>query len=289
MPVANMPIDEFWSYVPAGGAETSLQSQHWNIATWGASRFSLPTLRGQDYEQPYRAGLQWRAKYPNSKTVTLSMWTAGISQTTGLPDATDKRLAFNNNLQQIRQLFWNRNAQGSEQGQLIRRWWLTQGGTNKIVKATSMAEIAGTMEPTMNGRLGASFAVDLLLSDPYFYGVAQTQAVTTSGATITNLGEGVVGEGYPSAVNAFTITLTGGPCTITNVTAGVSVTYNTTVVSSPVTLDILNYTATDNSGANVIANVKHSGSRMWMALVPGANVITVTAGTATFNWNPPYV
>lgn len=289
MAVANMPVDEYWGFIGASGSEVSLQSQYWNIATWGGSRWVLPTLRGQDYEQPYRAGMQWRSKYPNSRTITLSMWTAGINQTNGVPDPTDKRLTFNNNFQQLRQLFWYRNGLGSSQGQLVRRWWLTQGGTNKIVKANAMAEIAGTMEPTMNDRLSASFAVDLLLSDPYFYGTAQSQAVTTSGGSIVNLGEGIAGEGYPSTVNSFTMTLTGGPVTVTNVTAGVSVTYGASVTHSPITLDLLNYTATDASGNNVIANITHTGSRMWMCLLPGTNVITVSTGTATFYWSPPYV
>jgi hypothetical protein len=291
----NYPQDEFWGWVPSvgpsAGSEVSLQSQWWNISTWGASRFALPTLRGQDYEQPFRAGQQWRSKYPNSRTCTLGMWTAAISQLTGNPDSSGitQKLTFNNNLQQLRALFWQRGALGSLQSQLVRRWYITQAGTPLVVVAKSMAEIAGTMEPTMSGRLGASFAVDLLLSDPYFYGAQQVNVLTTAGATITNPAEGVAGEGYPSAVDGFTLALTASPVTVTNVTAGVSVTYNGPITNSPVTLDILNYTAVDSAANNVIGNVSHSGARMWMCLVPGANVITVSAGTATFTWNPPYI
>ena len=57
----------------------------------------------------------------------------------------------------------------------------------------------------MNGRTGAAFTVDLLLADPYFYGAQRTQAITTSGGTITGLGEGVVGDGFATAVNSFTV------------------------------------------------------------------------------------
>ena len=145
------------------------------------------------------------------------------------------------------------------------------------------------MEPTSNHRNSAAFTVDLLLSDPYFYGASQSQSLGTSGGTITNLAEGVVGEGYPSAVSAFTLTLTAGPVTITNVTAGVSVTYGAAITASPVVLDILNMTATDASGNNQTSNITHAGSRMWMCLLPGQNVITVSAGTVTFNWCPPYL
>lgn len=269
----------------------SLQSQWWNISTWGASRFALPTLRGQDYEQPYRSGKQWRAKFPDSRTCTLAMWTAAISQLTGQPDVggTTQKLTFNNNLQQLRQMFWQRNALGSIQGQLIRRWFITQQGTPTIVAATAMGEIAGTMEPTMNSRLDASFAVDLLLADPYFYGANQTAAITTSGGTIVNLGEGVVGEGYPSLVNAFTIQLSSGPVTVSNTTAGVSLTFGIPIANAPVTVDILNQTVIDAAGNNLVGNLTHSGARMWMALLSGTNAITVSNGTATFSWMPPYV
>ena len=41
---------------------TALNQPYWNIATFGGSRAGLPTLRGQNYEVPYRAGQLWRAK-----------------------------------------------------------------------------------------------------------------------------------------------------------------------------------------------------------------------------------
>jgi hypothetical protein len=289
----NYPNDEHWGFIPqvgpSAGSEVSLQSQWWNIGTWGASRYALPTLRGQDYEQPYRTGQQWRAKYPNSRTCTLAMWTAAISQLTGNPDTTvNNKLTFNNNLQQLRALFFTRGIAGSLQGQLVRRWYLTLNGVTSVVQATAMAEIAGSMEPTMNGRFGASFAVDLLLSDPYFYGAQQVSPILSSG-NIFNAGEGVVGESYPSLINAFTIALSGAT-TVTNSTYGVSFSYNGPVTNLPITVDVLNMTATDAAGNNVISGISHSGARMWMALVTGANAITTNnAVTATFSWSPPYV
>jgi hypothetical protein len=289
----NYPADEYWSFIPVygpdAGTEISLQMQHWNIGVWGGSRFSLPTLRGQDIEQPYRAGMQNRPKFPNSRTITLGMWTAGINQVTGQPDTADQILAFNNNVQQLRQMFYQRGPSGSVQSQLRRRWRVTQQGLAQVVTATAMCEIAGTMEPTNMGRTSAAFSVDLLLADPYFYGAARELAIGTAGGSIFGAGEGVVGEGYPSPVSAFTLSLSAGPVTVTNQTAGVSVTYGATIANSPVLLDILNSTAADDAGNNVIANVSHSGARPWMVLVPGSNVISVSAGTATFNFSDCYV
>ena len=267
---------------------TPLSQPYWNIATWGGSRMGIPVNRGSDYEVPYRAGQLWRAKYPDERTITLTMWAGSQMSSNQTYPAADPRRAFNDNFQALRQLFFTRGAAGSVQGQLQRNWYLTGGGPPSLVTSTAMAEIAGSMDPTMNGRTSAAFSVDLLLNDPYFYGALRGSAVTTSG-NITALGEGVVGEGYPSLVNAFTVAVT-APCTVTNGTAGVSFTLSGAGVASwPVTVDILRYTATDNVGNNVVGGLSHVGSRMWMCLVNGVNAITVSAGTATFTWADAYV
>lgn len=285
-PVAAFAPIEYWYY-----NGVALQGQAWNIATFGGSRFGIPTLRGQNYEVPYRAGQLWRAKYPDQRTVTLTMWTDWQMSANQSYPAGDPRRAFNDNWQALRQLFWYRGASGSAQGQLQRNWFLTQGGTPTMVQSTAMAEIAGSMDPTMNGRVSAAFSVDLLLSDPYFYGTPRTQVINSGSGSISALGEGVVGEGYYSAVNSFTLKLSAA-ATVANTTAGVSVTHNGTGVASwPVTLDILRFTAVDNAGNNCIAGVSHTGSRLWMALLNGSNTITVsgTGVAATFGWCDAYI
>lgn len=270
-----------------------LQSAYgaWNIATFGGSRFSLPVFRGQNYTAPYRAGQGQRAKMPDSRTVTLAMWADGkgehASQT--YPTA-DPRLGFNNNLQQLRAALFAMGASGSAQGQLERNWYLTQGGVSQLVTATAMAELAGSMDLTMNGRTNSAFSVDFLLADPFFYGTAQAPAaITTAGGTLTGLGEGVAGLGYPSDVASFTVQISAAS-TVTNSTAGVSFTF--TPVGSPsypVTVDVLNQTVVDNAGTSWGSALSHSGARAWMALLPGSNTIAVTAGTATFRWTDCYV
>jgi hypothetical protein len=275
---------EFWYW-----NGTPLQTSYYNIATFGGSRFGIPTLRGQDYEVPYRAGQNWRAKYPDERTVTLTMWTdSQMSSNQGYP-AADPRRAFNDNWQALRQMFFTRGAQGSVQGQLTRNWYLTGSGSPSLVTSTAMAEIAGSMDPTMNGRLSAAFSVDLLLSDPYFYGALRGQTVTTAGGTIDAFGEGVVGEGFASAVNSFQVTIS-EPATVINSTAGVSFAHSGAGVASwPVVVDVLRYTATDNAGNNVVGGISHTGSRMWMCLLNGANTIAVSSGTALFEWCDAYI
>src|ERR1700722_4341274 len=99
----------------------ALNQPYWNITTFGGSRSGIPTLRGQDDQGAYRAGQAWRAKYPDERTISLTMWLDGSGSAAGWP-STDAHLAFNNNWQALRQAFFTRNAGGSVQGQLQRNW-----------------------------------------------------------------------------------------------------------------------------------------------------------------------
>ena len=274
----------FWNTLP-------LQSAYgaWNIASMGGSRFGLPVWRGQDYQLPYRAGQNWRPKLPDSRTVTLAMWVdgQGLHQTSLYP-ATDQRLAYNANLQQLRAAFFTMGSAGSVQGQLKRNWYFWQAGAGTLVQGIAMAELAGSMDLTMNGRTNSAFSVDFLLADPFFYGTQVTQACSGATTAITNLGEGTAGLGLPSVVNSFTVQCSAA-CQVTNTTAGVSFSL-AGGPSYPVTVDILNGTVTDNGGANQIGALTHLGSRAWMVLLSGSNNISVSgSATATFKFNTPYV
>jgi hypothetical protein len=287
-----MPADPTSAFQPAevwSFNGLALSQPFWNIATFGGARYNLPTLRGQNYAVPYRSGQQQRAKYADQRTITLTMWVDGTKSSTGLV-VGDPRLAFNNSWQQLRQALWTRGGGGgSVQGTLQRQWYLTQSGVTGLVAASAFAEIAGSMDPTMNSRLNAVASIDFLLADPHFYGSLVTTAITSSGGTVTNPAEGTAGEGFPQpGVSQFTLQLTANT-TVTNTTAGVSVTLNASGATFPVTLDILKDTATDAGGVNVIGSVTHSGARSWMLLLAGSNTITNTAGVATLSFNPPYI
>ena len=257
----------------------------------GGSRFAAPLLRGQNVAVPYRAGQNWRPKFPDARTLTLTMWVDGQGyggSGGSYPAGADQRLSFNTNWQQLRQMFFNRSsAAGSAQGQLTRNWYILQNGSPTMVTSTAAAEIAGSMDLTMNGRTNAAFSVDLLLSDPYFYGAQQVHGISGS-TSITGLGEAVVGEGWPiTGLNAFTVQVS-APGTVTNVTAGCSFTISSGP-AFPVTVDILNQTVTDTNGANQTQYFSHSGSRLWMCVLPGVNLITTTAATTTFTYNDCYL
>lgn len=282
---------EYWTF-----NGTSLNQNWWNIQTFGGSRFSAPVLRGANYTIPFQTGQVQRPKFADSRVITLLMWTAGIDQTTGNPDPTNQMLAFNNNYQQLRALFWNMVANGSAQSDLVRQWYVTQSGSPTLVSATAQAEIAGTMEPTMTGRTRADMSVDLLLADPYFYGTQQTHTFSrNSAANLTNLGEGSAGE---ASQGYLTVTFNGvltNP-TLTNSTSGISCSWTGSIGSGHyVTFDCVNFLATDDGGNNQIGGVTHAGARRWMVLESGVSSLELTStggsdnGTCTVAWQPPYL
>ncbi len=228
------------------------------------------------------------------------MWTAGIDTATGVA-GLDQKLSFNSNFQALRSALFLQGNYGSALGALTRRWNIIQGGSNVIVAATALAELSGPMTPAMTGRTRADFAVEFNLADPVFYGAQEAHTMpynTVFG--INNLGDAVVGFGQPSGLGGvpFTVRLT-GPLTnptLTNQTAGVSVTVGYTIASGHYcTLDILNYTAYDDLGGNHLGVVSHSGARPWMILGEGNNSLKLTStnvadtGTATVTHSPPYL
>lgn len=282
----SVTTDEWWDWngIP-------LNQPYWNVASFGGSRQDLPLLRGQNYVVAYRGGQMWRPKQPDQRTVSLAMWAAGVDQASLAP-AADQRLAFNDNFQQLRSMFWAQGNLGSSLGYLTRRWYLTPGGPG-IVAATAQAEIAGTMQPTMSGRAKADFTVDFLLADPYFYGERQQATLAPNGTSvITNPGDAAVGFGQQAGFGGtpFTITCYGpltAPIRLSNESNGVWVTLDYTIPAGQVvTLDVLGYTAFDNLGASHLGVVSHSyAARPWMLLMGaaqngGQNALLFTTGAA---------
>lgn len=287
--------EEFWEW-----QGNSLNTAFWNFSTWGGSRQDMPLLRGSNYTVSYRAGQMWRPKQPDQRKISFAFWTAGINQGTLIP-GTDQRLDFNSNFQQLRSLFWVQGNAGSALGALTRRWRVMQSGVSTLVVATAQAEIAGTMTPTMSGRTKADFTVDLNLPDPYFYGTSQSQTLPYNSAqNVINLGDAMAGFGQQSGLGGvpFTVRLN-GPLTnptVTNLTTGVSVTVGYTIASGHFcTLDVLGYTALDDTGASHLGVVSHSGARPWMVLGEGNNSVKLTStsgadtGNAVLTWQPAYL
>lgn len=142
----------------------SLQTYAHNIVSWGGDREAPPSLRGGDLTIPYAPGRTWLPRTPDSRTVTLGMWVTGANPDGTIPADGDQRALFEKNWKALRRLLWTPRRQIS----ITKRFRLF--GDSTIHTATAKGQFVSGLNPTMNGAMRAAFTVDILLSDPYFYG-----------------------------------------------------------------------------------------------------------------------
>jgi hypothetical protein len=190
--VANS-TDEYWSVVDSFGVEVSLSQFAWAVTTHGGSAKSLPSLRGSEPVYALRPGQEFRPKIPEAREISLSMFVNGADPTTEMP-SSDEVAQFNMNWAKLQDLFWTPERQIT----LIRRWRVIgPDGDSQLRQASALAQIVGSMEPRMRGRSSAVFVVDLLLSDPFFYGEdvevvvsrdLQTRVTNTGSSATTGFG-----------------------------------------------------------------------------------------------------
>ena len=179
-----MPVDEFFEdgWMVDG---VPLQTFAYNITTMGGSRMAPPPLRGTNVSVPFRPGSTWQPRIPDSRTVTLAMWIIGANTDGSIPEDRDLKFKFKRNWRELTKLLWK----PKKELVLSKKIWIPetelvaanapfvmypeyQGYRQLTVEAK--ATFAGGLEPSMTGNARATFVVDLLLSDPYFYGAPVT-------------------------------------------------------------------------------------------------------------------
>lgn len=275
--------DEYWEI-----DGVSLNQYCWAIKSIGGSRLAVPKLRGDNTLFPNRDGRAFRSKNADSRVITLAMWVAGIDPATDQPATTSQKVQFNDNWKELQQLFWSPD----EQLTLTRRWW-ENAGSPVLKTATAKCELAGTMDPTMTGRTRADFAVDLLLSDPYFYG-PEISVNLEPGQTVVvnNPGDIPVYSTIKLEYNGELISPT-----ITNSSTS-PVTWmrlNTAVVSDEVLVDVGDFSVINTfNNSSLVGSVSHSGFRSWMKLNRGNNSLKLTSlgsstGDVTLKFRPAYL
>ena len=276
--------NEYWAI---GGI--SLNQFCWAVNSFSQGR-DLPVLRGGNIPVAYIPGQVYRKKYPDSRTITLTMFANAVNPANDQTSSSNQHLQFSNNLQTLRQLFYN---VGGGQFPLTRQWEYTlpvgsgvPTGVPTMVQATAMAEIAGNMSPVMFGDTMATFSVDLLLADPYFYSTPISYTIPyNSPLAVVNPGDDV------AAYNTNTVTFNGPlqypRLTNTTTVPNTWVQLDTVILAGDsVTFDIANFTAFRASdGANLGASISHSGTLRWMSYAPGVNYILLSSSGSSDTGN----
>lgn len=254
--------DTYWS---VNGVSLNTNAQ--NISTL-AGRMSPPPTRGSNVVVPYSPGARYVPKVADSNTITLAMWVKGANPDGSAP-TIGADAAFEDNWRALRRLLWTPGKQFS----ITKRFKV-----NGVLRsATALGEFAGGMEPTMMGRNGAKFTVDILLADPYFYDdVAVTKSLVTGANTLDLLGDADTANiiatisgsrGFPRI--AVTSPLPHLVEYLGAITVGQTVQIRSREYSAITTPS--GSPAYDSSGL-----ISHSGHPQWLVLSPGTNNITLS-------------
>jgi len=253
-----------------------LSTYAWNVTSLGG-RLSTPGLRGSNVEMAYRPGAEFRPKVAASRSVNLGMWVtaADPNSDTGLPAGADPRASFMSNLRFLQKLFYQPGRQLS-----LKRKWTDLSGS---YEATAKAQLVSAINPVMNGRLRATFVVDLLLADPFYYGAVQN--VPISGTTV------LTNPGDDFSPKNLVISFTGGtnPRLTNNTPSPVVYVQYTGTVSGTLVVEVSIPRA--RIGSTVVNSaITSSGSMWWMQLFPGINSLTLTGGgTCSVAYTPVYI
>ncbi len=313
---------EYWSIANLDGSnEVSLHQWGWSVTTVGGSRYDLPPRRGSDITTAYKPGQLHRRKVPDARPITLMMFMVGFNPGTGQAPP-DQRLQWNDNWDDLRRLVYRNHLLGDQRFRLIRRhfvtakyrgndgrttWPTTRGAQPdgstydgcvpgdpgvptpgpRLLTAFGVAEMTGTMSPSMTGRFRSDFQLDFTMSDPFFYGDhVATSIEQGTPAYLWNDGHDVVSTGYVQVDFV-------GPLLrprLTNHSTGPDsyVEYNGYIGPGEyLRLAINKYSAEmvyadGRPNANKIGLIRNYGSRWWFNLLPGSNRIALT-GTPMAN------
>lgn len=291
-PVLGPPsVDEFWSV-----DDVSLHQFGWCIETV-SGRYGVPPLRGDNGRAAGVAGEVWMPKEPDAYTLRLPMWVTGGAPATGAAGA-DPRRQWNDSWAFLRNVFWNPDAEF----RLGRRWWRTDpatgDGTYLWSEALGQLAPGADLSPTMTSRTRATFAVDIRLAHPFFYGAAVTSPNIGVGGSwaVTNPGD------WHAYMRNLVIELHGPLVNprLTNTARPAGPLYcglaGTVTAGEVLTLDVGAYLALSRKGSTVVnrtGEIYNSGTRPWNALLRGANTFTLSAtgggGYAVVRYRPPYL
>lgn len=240
-------------------------------------------VRGSNYSVPGRGGEVWRRKPRDVGQVSIGIAVLPADPVTGVyPSTRDGRIAqLNANWQTIKRLVGTRRRPLS----LSRRLSLADG---EQVTLTASAEFTGDLgQSRINAETARAVLTFRLLDGCWFSEEPLTYTVNAGVSTY------VPAVGTTDTAN-MTVTLSGistsAVTTLTNVSAGVSLTYDLTgLTADNVLIDVDRFTVTRNlSGVanNSLSRLTHVGDDRFMVIDPdlGDNEFTISSGSAVISY-----
>jgi hypothetical protein len=281
--------EEYWSVIPADGVEYPLNTLAKNIETWGDDRQGVIPLRGDDETIPWIGGQRELPRIHDSRTLTFAMWVIGCDDNGAVPISSSRRQQFEQNWRIIQRIFHN-------QGRIytLRKRFYDESYTLRT--ADARVRHAGELKPSMLGRTGAKFTVDVKLADPYFYSTTPTNIAMNS--AVDGAGNGLVGSASATVLGDFDVrksvfigTAGGAGCTgitLECTTSGhVWSIDGSANAGEPLMFDMANQLARIND-INRTGGVHHAGSNSWFRIARGPCIFRLTCSTGSLTGTLTY-
>jgi hypothetical protein len=255
----------------------SLHTFNRAVASFGGNRYVPVTKRGEDVTIPFHRGQTYRPKERNPQALTLSMWSLPLNEDGTVDDTLS--------LDQKQHENWNQILRALDvdgQYPIVKRWW--QDG--EVVSATGYGETLGGLEPTVDGGHRLTFDVEILMSDPYFYGPWTTLQTASSLSPVAgDVPTNRVRLVLPSGASSPRITFPQRPEDPSGVRNWIEFDGTPT---SDITIDCFFATAKNVSNQYVNGKVRRNPKfPAWPTLRPGDQALTVSGG-GQVQYQPAY-
>ena len=243
----------------------SLNSKAWSVIEVPEG-LGTPGLRGNNIQVPFQNGKRWIKKRYEERIVMLLMWVRGLDSLTGkLPSGKSENDVLYENIDYLSSVF-------GKQGQYVLKRILPDGTVREAV-----AEVYRpvTFGKTQTGY--AKFAVEFMLSDPFFYAplpTVETKAVASLTQEWSHENPGT------APVTDAVITLTGPMESpkLEFLDTDVWLQYQGTIASGEsVVVSTGDFKCTKGE-TNMLSAIKHGGDAYWLLLNSGYNQLRITNG-----------
>ncbi len=246
-----------------------------SLSSWGKwdveeviEGIGLPKYRGNDIQVPFYDGKRWIKKRFDSRRLILAMWIKG----------KDKR-DLDQNIDSFLKVV---GMSGTHTLQRVMR--------NGEIR-TAQAELISGINFVVKNPGYAKFALELELSDPFFYG----SDLITDEYVITDINQTIVIENPGTApITKVKITLNGPMDSpkITNAENKIWLQYQRSISSGESIIINTNDYSCLKDGDNYISALAHGGDPRWLILESGNNQLEIEAGTTdgsiAFEYYPAY-
>ena len=264
-----------WSY---DGVD--LCTKAWSVIEV-AQGIGTPGFRGGNIQVPFQNGKRWIKKRYEERVIMLPMWIRGVDHITGkVPDGHTEKEKLFDNIDYLTKLFGHR-------GQYILKRTLPDGSIRQ-----AQAEVYSPINFVKKLPRYAMFAVEFLLSDPFFYSLEKVEDTKIVEGTTTSWVHNNLGT---APVTKAVVTLT-GPLEspkIECVDSGVWLQYMGSIGSGEtVVINTEDFTC-EKGGMNMISAIKHGGDAYWLVIDSGDSQMKVicsiaSSGSVKIEYYPAY-